>query len=266
LTVSPPELPPPIKRLGQHFLIDPNIVRKIVAVAELEPGDHVFEIGPGRGILTEALCRAAGRVTAVEVDSRLHAYLESRQAELPNVELICEDALSYPVENLPVGTVVVANLPYYISTPLLFKLLDQRSRFPRMVLMLQAEVADRLVAKPGESDYGVLSVMAQYAAEITKAFRVSAKCFRPSPDIASAVMLLRTNERTRLNLQEEVAFRRLVRAAFAHRRKTLINSLRDEGYELRPVAETLRSLDMAQTRRAETLSVEDFLRLALALG
>ncbi|HMI39071.1 MAG TPA: rRNA adenine dimethyltransferase family protein, partial [Nitrospiraceae bacterium] len=156
--MSIPNLPPPNKRLGQNFLIDPNIVRKIVALAELGPGDHVFEIGPGRGILTDALCHVAGRVTAVEVDPRLHAYLETRQTELPNVELVCEDALAYPVESLPIGTVVVANLPYYISTPLLFRLLDQRGRFPRMVLMLQDEVADRLVAKPGGLDYGVLSV------------------------------------------------------------------------------------------------------------
>ncbi len=261
-----PDLPPPNKRLGQNFLIDPNIVRKIVALAELEPSSQVLEIGPGRGILTEALCRAAGRVTAVEVDSRLHAYLETRQAQLPNVELVCEDALAYPVESLPVGTVVVANLPYYISTPLLFRLLDQRGRFPRMVLMLQAEVADRLVAKPGGSDYGVLSVMAQYAAEITKSFRVSSQCFRPRPEVASAVVLLRTKERTRLSQQEEVAFRSLVKAAFAHRRKTLVNSLRDEGYELLSVAEGLKQLDIAPTRRAETLSVDDFLRLALALG
>jgi 16S rRNA (adenine1518-N6/adenine1519-N6)-dimethyltransferase len=264
--VSFPDLPPPNKRLGQNFLIDPNIVRKIVALAELVPSDHVLEIGPGRGILTEALSHAAGRVTAVEVDPRLHAYLEARQAEFPNVELVCEDALAYPVESLPIGTVVVANLPYYISTPLLFRLLDQGGRFPRMVLMLQAEVADRLVAQPGGSDYGVLSVMAQYAADITKAFRVSAQCFRPRPEVASAVVLLRTKERTRLSVQEEVVFRSLVKAAFAHRRKTLVNSLRDEGYEHHSVAETLQRLDIAQTRRAETLSVEDFLRLALALG
>ena len=259
------DLPPPNKRLGQNFLIDPNIVRKIVALAELGPNDHVLEIGPGRGILTEALSHAANRVTAVEVDPRLHAYLETRQAEFPNVELVCEDALAYPVENLPMGTVVVANLPYYISTPLLFRLLDQRGRFPRMVLMLQAEVADRLVAKPGGSDYGVLSVMAQYAADITKAFKVSAQCFRPRPEVASAVVLLRAKEHSRLSPQEEVSFRSLVKAAFAHRRKTLINSLRDEGYELHPVVETLKRLDIAPTRRAETLSVEDFLRLALAL-
>ena len=260
------DLPPPNKRLGQNFLIDPNIVRKIVALAELGPNDHVLEIGPGRGILTEALSHAANHVTAVEVDSRLHAYLESRQPQLPNVELVCEDALAYPVENLPIGTVVVANLPYYISTPLLFRLLDQRGRFPRMVLMLQAEVADRLVAKPGGSDFGVLSVMAQYAADITKAFKVSAQCFRPRPEVASAVVLLRAKERTRLSQQEEVAFRSLVKAAFAHRRKTLVNSLRDEGYELLPVTEGLKRLNIAPTRRAETLSVGDFLQLARALG
>ena len=260
------DLPPPNKRLGQNFLIDPNIVRKIVVLAELSLSDHVLEIGPGRGILTEALSHAAGRVTAVELDPRLHAYLETRQVELLNVKLVCEDALTYPVESLPMGTVVVANLPYYISTPLLFRLLDQRGRFPRMVLMLQAEVADRLVAKPGGSDYGVLSVMAQYAADITKSFRVSAQCFRPRPEVASAVVLLRAKERTRLSQEEEVAFRTLVKAAFAHRRKTLVNSLRDEGYEFHSVTETVQRLDIAPTRRAETLSVEDFLRLARALG
>ena len=260
-----PDLPTPNKRLGQNFLIDPNIVRKIVALAELSPNDHVLEIGPGRGILTEALSRTAGHVTAIEVDSRLHAYLETKQAELPNVELVCDDALAYPVENLPMETVVVANLPYYISTPLLFRLLDQRGRFPRMVLMLQDEVADRLVAQPGGSDYGVLSVMAQYAADISKAFKVSAQCFRPRPEVASAVVLLRAKKRTRLSQQEEVAFRALVKAAFAHRRKTLVNSLRDEGYELHPVIETLQRLEIALARRAETLSVDDFLRLALAL-
>jgi 16S rRNA (adenine1518-N6/adenine1519-N6)-dimethyltransferase len=261
MTVSIPNLPPPNKRLGQNFLIDPNIVRKIVAVAELKAGDHVLEIGPGRGILTEALCHAAGRVTAVEVDSRLHAYLETRQSELPNVELVCEDALAYPIENLPMGTVVVANLPYYISTPLLFRLLDQRDRFRRMVLMLQDEVVDRLVAKPGGSDYGVLSVMAQYAAEITKSFRVSAQCFRPRPEVASAVVLLRRKERTRLSQQEEAAFRALVKAAFAHRRKTLINSLKDERYDQKQVTDALNSLSLSPTARAEILSVAQFIEL-----
>ena len=260
--MSIPDLPPPNKRLGQNFLIDPNIVRKIVALAELGPSDQVLEVGPGRGILTEALCRAAGRVTAIEVDPRLHAYLETRQTELQNVEFVCGDALAYPVESLPIGTVVVANLPYYISTPLLFRLLDQRDRFPRMVLMLQNEVADRLVAKPDGSDYGVLSVMAQYAAEITKAFRVSAQCFRPRPEVGSAVVVLRTKERRTLSPEEEPKFAALVKASFAHRRKTLINSLKDEGYDQKSVTEALQSLNLSPTARAEILSVAQFIELS----
>jgi len=256
------DLPPPNKRLGQHFLIDPNIVRKIVALADLGSNDHVLEIGPGRGILTEALCHVAGRVTAVEVDPRLHAYLETRRAELPNVELVCEDALAYPVGNLPMGSVVVANLPYYISSALLFRLLDQRDRFPRMVFMLQNEVADRLVAKPAGSDYGVLSVMAQYAAEITKAFRVSAQCFRPRPEVGSAVVVLQTKKRRALSLEEEPKFAALVKASFAHRRKTLINSLKDEGYDQKSVIEALDLLNLSPTARAEILSVAQFIEFS----
>ncbi|MGH7180607.1 MAG: 16S rRNA (adenine(1518)-N(6)/adenine(1519)-N(6))-dimethyltransferase RsmA [Nitrospiraceae bacterium] len=259
--MSTPQFPPPNKRLGQNFLIDPNIVRKIVSLAELGPSDHVLEIGPGRGFLTVALCHAAARVTAIEVDPRLNVYLKDRQEELPNVELVCGDALTYPVESLPRGSVVVANLPYYISTPLLFRLLDQRDRFPRMVLMLQNEVADRLVAKSGRSDYGVLSVMAQYAAEITKAFRVSAQCFRPRPEVGSAVVLLRTREWRELSPEEEPQFAALVKASFAHRRKTLINSLKDEGYDQKSVIEAFQSLNLSPTARAEVLSVSQLIAL-----
>ncbi|MGQ0667201.1 MAG: 16S rRNA (adenine(1518)-N(6)/adenine(1519)-N(6))-dimethyltransferase RsmA [Nitrospiraceae bacterium] len=255
------EPPAAIKRLGQNFLIDPNIVRKIVALAGIAPDDNVLEIGPGRGILTEALCRAAGRVTAVEVDPRLHAYLSQREAEFPNLTLVLDDAMHYPMETFPVGTVVVANLPYYLSTPLLFRLLDRRERFPRMVLMLQDEVADRLVAKPGSSNYGVLSVMAQYAAQITRAFKVSAQCFRPRPEVGSAVVLLTNRERRELSPEEEPTFTALVKAAFAHRRKTLVNSLKDEGHDQKSVIEVLRSYSLSPTTRAEILSVEQFIEL-----
>ena len=257
---SPADPPAAIKRLGQNFLIDPNIVRKIVALADIAPNDHVLEIGPGRGVLTEVLCKTAGRVTAVEIDPRLHDYLAERRAGFPNLTLVLEDALVYPVENLPAGTIVVANLPYYISTPLLFRLLDQRDRFPRLVLMLQNEVADRLVAKPGSSDYGVLSVMAQYAAEITKAFRVSAQCFRPRPEVGSAVVLLKTRERRELTSEEEPKFAALVKAAFAHRRKTLVNSLRDEGYDQSGIIGALERLALSPSVRAEVLSLEQFIR------
>ena len=253
--------PAAIKRLGQNFLIDPNIVRKIVVLAALTPTNAVLEIGPGRGILTEALCRATGHVTAIEVDPRLHAYLAERQPRFSNLTLILDDAMTYPIEHLPIGTTVVANLPYYLSTPLLFRLLDQRDRFPRMVLMLQNEVADRVVAKPGSSDYGVLSIMAQYAAEITKAFRVSAQCFRPRPEVGSAVVLLKTKHQRALNQEQEPKFAVLVKAAFAHRRKTLINSLKDQGYDHRLVAGASEALALSHSVRAETLSVEQFIEL-----
>jgi 16S rRNA (adenine1518-N6/adenine1519-N6)-dimethyltransferase len=257
--------PPANKRLGQNFLIDPNIVRKIVAAADLSPDDTVLEIGPGRGALTEALSRAARRVVAVEIDSQLHRLLQEKHTDWPNVELVCEDALRYPLEAVPTGTIVVANLPYYISTPLLFRLLEHRHRFPRLILMLQNEVADRLVAKAGSADYGVLSVMAQYAAEMTKVFRVSAQCFRPRPEVGSAVVLLRVKKETLLSPQEEPTFGELVKAAFAHRRKMLVNSLRDEGYEPHSVIRALTDMDVLSTTRAETLTLEQFVKLTKRL-
>ena len=258
--------PPAIKRLGQNFLIDPNIVRKIVATANLSPADTVFEIGPGRGVLTEALSRAVRRVVAVEIDPQLHRLLQDQQSDWPNVQLVCADALTYPLESVSTGAIVVANLPYYLSTPLLFRLLEQRHRFPRLVLMLQNEVADRLVAKAGTADYGVLSVMAQYAAEITKVFRVSAQCFRPRPEVGSAVVSLRTKKETVLSLQEESTFARLVKSAFAHRRKTLVNSLRDEGYTSQPVMRALTDTGITATARAETLTLDQFVQLTGRLG
>ena len=260
------DVPPANRRLGQHFLIDPNIIRKIVATAALTADDTVLEIGPGRGALTAALAAAARRVVAVEIDQALYRLLQDRQHEWPNVELVCADALTYPLDRLPDGTIVVANLPYYISTPLLFALLGQRGRFPRMVLMLQEEVADRLVAKPASADYGVLSIMAQYAADIRKAFKVSAQCFRPRPEVGSAVVLLRARERTELTAQEEPTFTALVKAAFAHRRKTMRNALRDEGYDDKPVSEAFGRLRLSPTARAETLSPAQFVELTRMLA
>jgi 16S rRNA (adenine1518-N6/adenine1519-N6)-dimethyltransferase len=254
--------PAAIRRLGQNFLVDPNIVRKIVALAELSPADTVLEIGPGRGILTEALCQAAGHVTAIEVDPRLHAFLSERTAHLVNMTLLLDDALTCSLEHVPIGTIVVANLPYYISTPLLFRFLSQGNRFARMVLMLQNEVADRLIAKPGTSDYGVLSVMAQYSAHISKAFKVSPQCFRPRPEVDSAVVLLQAREPDARRLEEAQRFTALVRAAFAHRRKTLVNSLKNEGYDSRPVETALTRLRLSPSLRAETLTLEQFLELA----
>jgi len=258
--------PPAIKRLGQNFLIDPNIVRKIVALATLTPQDNVLEIGPGRGILTEALCRISRHVTAIEVDPRLHAYLTEQHAHNQNLTLVLDDAMNYPLTQLPIGTIVVANLPYYLSTPLLFRLLEQHDRFPRLVLMLQEEVADRLAASPGSSNYGVLSIMAQHAAETDKAFKVSSQCFRPRPEVGSAVVLLRVKEQRELHGEEESQFAALVRAAFAHRRKTLINALKDEGYDQHIVGAALQSLGLERSIRAETLSIAQLIALTRGIS
>jgi 16S rRNA (adenine1518-N6/adenine1519-N6)-dimethyltransferase len=169
--------------------------------------------------------------------------------------------MKYPLEKLPVGTVVVANLPYYLSTPLLFRLLEQRGRFSRMVLMLQKEVVDRVVAQPGTSPYGILSVMIQYAATATKSFTVPAHCFRPRPEVESAVLLLQMKRDQLLTPEDERRFVSLVKAAFAHRRKTLVNSLKTQGYPQEVVLRALRTLALPLAIRAEALSIEQFVAL-----
>lgn len=261
MSSAPP--PRPRKRLGQHFLIDHNIVRKIIARAELDPDETVLEIGPGCGMLTQALCETGCRVLAVEVDPRLVAYLKTHAiAKYQNLDLRTGDALEFPYETLPQGTVVVANLPYYLSTPLLFRLLDARAGIHRMILMLQLEVAQRLVAKPGTREYGALSVLGQYFATSTLAFRIAATCFRPRPDVDSAVVHLVMRHDRSSDQEDEAFFREIVRAAFAHRRKTLSNSLRDAGFALSDIHNSLARAGIDPVRRAETLTVQEFMTLA----
>jgi len=258
--------PPPKKRLGQHFLVDQNIVRKIVAVAALRPDEAVLEIGPGRGILTRALCEQAGRVFAIEVDRSLGAMLAEALAGCTNVEIHLGDALEYPYESLASGTVVVANLPYNVSTPLLFRLLNAHHRIDRMVLMLQTEVARRLVAGPGTKDYGILSVLTQYRAVPSLAFHVSAGCFRPKPAVSSTVVLLPMRGEPVVSVVDEPLFIRTVRASFAHRRKTLANSLRDEGFPSDRILPALQAAGIEPARRAESLVIAQFAALANELA
>ena len=252
----------PQKRLGQHFLIDHNIVRKIVATAMLGPDNTVLEIGPGRGVLTRALCEAARSVIAIELDRQLKESLTGTLTACGNLSLQQGDALDFPYSSLPERTVVVANLPYYISTPLLFKLLEAHDRIERIVLMLQLEVARRLIAKPSTPHYGILSVFTQYRTEPSLAFRVSASCFRPQPEVNSAVVNLSMRKFPSVQVNEENFFIRIVRAAFAHRRKTLLNSLRDEGLLMDHIAKALEQAGINPTRRAETLSLGEFAALS----
>ncbi len=257
-----PALPRPRKRLGQHFLIDPNIVRKILKVAALRPEDVVFEIGPGRGALTRELCERAARVIAVELDRNLVESLAQTCAPYDNLELHHGDAMVFPCDTLPAGTVVIANLPYYVSTPLVFRLLEERDRIDRMVLMLQREVAERMIAEPGSRDYGLLSVVTQYLTKPRKAFVVPASCFRPVPRVDSAVVCLKGRPDWNLtDARFDEVFMKVVRGAFAHRRKTLINSCRDEGWAEPMLRRALEETHIDPRRRAETLTVNEFIAL-----
>jgi 16S rRNA (adenine1518-N6/adenine1519-N6)-dimethyltransferase len=257
--------PSPLKRLGQHFLVDPNIVRKIIAAAGILPDDTVLEIGPGRGILTRALCAAAKHVIALEIDPKLHAYLAGRVQDCTNLELRLGDALAFDYESLPARTIVVANLPYYLSTPLLGKLLESRRRLNRLVIMVQTEVARRLAAPPGSDDYGRLSVLAQYTSDVQVRFQVSPACFRPRPRVGSAVVSLTIHRHPRVAVRNEDQFFQVVRDGFAHRRKTIVNSLRDEGWAPDDIAAAIGKTGISAGRRAESLSLEEFAALADAL-
>jgi len=260
-------LPPyPRKRLGQHFLIDPNLLRKIVSLANLQPDDFVCEIGPGGGALTRLLCQSARQVLALEVDPRMVDFLKGVFAECLNLDIQEQDALRYPFDQLPEPAVVVANLPYNISTPIMFRLLEARPKIRRMVLTVQLEVAKRITAKPNSKDYGVLSVMAQHLADVRFGFPVSRKCFRPVPDVDSGVIRLDIRAHQACSEQEIEVFGLLVRAAFGQRRKTLFNSLRGAGFAATQLEKAQEFTGIALTRRAETLSVEEFRHLSEALN
>ena len=237
----------------------------MVTVAALQPHDVVFEIGPGRGALTRVLCERVATVIAVEIDRQLVHYLSTVLANDTALELHHGDAMAFAYDALPRGTVVIANVPYSVSTPLLFRLLRERDRISRMVLMLQREVAARVVAAPGSRDYGVLSVMSQYYAEPRKAFAVPASCFRPVPEVDSTVVSLVSRSGPYADERFDRVFTQIVRSAFAHRRKTLMNSWREEGWDQTTMQQILEHTGIDPRCRAETLSVGEFMTLAHAV-
>ena len=259
-------LPPsPRKRLGQHFLIDPNLLRKIVSLAEIQASDSVCEIGPGGGALTGLLCQVARRVLALEVDPRMVEFLKTELAGQDNLVVQEQDALKYPFDQLPPSTVVVANLPYNISTPIMFRLLEAQENISRMVLTVQLEVAQRLVAKPSTKDYGVLSVMVQHLAEVKFGFKVSRNCFRPVPDVDSGVVRLDIRQGHQEEPVDLTHFQRMVRVAFGQRRKTLMNALRSARIPDEFLYQVQLDTGIILTRRAETLSVQEFRSLSRAI-
>jgi 16S rRNA (adenine1518-N6/adenine1519-N6)-dimethyltransferase len=260
----------PRRRWGQHFLCDPGVARRIVDTAEVGSGSAVLEIGPGLGALTDVLAARAARLYLVEIDPALAERLRDRFAAIAHVEVLAGDALTLPLDDLvpePRAT-VVANLPYNVAIPILFRLLSLRTRFPRAVLMVQREVAERLVAPPGSSARGVTSVLVQTFADVRLAFGVSRRSFLPPPRVESAVVDIRWSPVPRVDVGAPEVYQAAVRAAFGKRRKTLRNALAEFagqlGVDRASLAVRLAASGIDPGARAETLDLTAFARLARA--
>jgi 16S rRNA (adenine1518-N6/adenine1519-N6)-dimethyltransferase len=259
----------PNKLLGQNFLVDENILYKIIAAAELGPEDTVLEIGPGIGALTGPLAERARWVIAVEVDKGLIPVLKNNLAAYSNIKIIWGDILKVAPEKLLADATaslkVVANLPYYITSPIIMELLTGPLSLERMVVMVQREVARRLAAAPGSKDYGILSVAVQYYTFPELITLVPRTVFYPRPDVDSAVVRLKMRTSPAVPVGDEALFFRIIRGAFGQRRKTLLNSLGGEfgaEYTREELARFLRAGGIEATRRGETLTLEEFAVLA----
>jgi 16S rRNA (adenine1518-N6/adenine1519-N6)-dimethyltransferase len=251
----------PRRALGQHFLAEPNVVRRIVEISGVGPGSRVLEIGAGAGTLTRGLAEAGAAVTAIEVDERLRPLLEESLAGLSNIDLRFEDATRVDLASL-LGDerwVVVANLPYNVGTPLVLDLLRSTPQVVRLVVMLQREAVERIAAPPGTRAYGLPSVVARLHADVTVALRVAPTVFIPTPKVESAVAVL---ERRRPPPHTDRAVA-IAAAAFGQRRKMIRRSLRSV---LADPGSVLAAAGVEPTARAEDLSPEDYLRLAEASG
>jgi 16S rRNA (adenine1518-N6/adenine1519-N6)-dimethyltransferase len=250
------------KHLGQHFLSDPSILNDIIHAADLSGEDTVVEIGPGPGRLTRILSERVKRLVAIELDPALYGRLKGDFIAYRNVEIIQGDALKFPFETIGAFK-VVANIPYYITTPIIFRLLEAKKFLRSMTLTIQKEVAERIVAQPGGRDYGVLTIMIQYVAKPDLKFIIPKEAFRPMPKVDSAVIHMKILEHPSVILEDEKIFFRLVKAAFAQRRKTLSNSLKGFREDMTGI---LVSSGIDPQRRPETLSIGEFARLSDALA
>jgi 16S rRNA (adenine1518-N6/adenine1519-N6)-dimethyltransferase len=250
------------KSLGQNFLKDPHYLRKIAEAARVGPEDLVLEIGPGLGHMTRMLLERAKKVLAIEIDDRLIPHLQQEFSAANNFELLHADALEYDYASLKGKWKVVANLPYYISTPIIQKLIAHRAQFSTLTLMLQKEVAERIAAPPGGKEYGFLSVLVQYHAIPRLEFKVPPGAFTPQPEVDSVVLTLTMRDAPAVVVKDEEFFIRVIKAAFSQRRKTLRNALKqlDKGPEVMDAVLKETGIDLG--RRAETLSVEEYGKLA----
>jgi len=244
--------------LGQNFLFDPSILGRMIQAARLSPGDTVVEIGPGHGRLTAMLAEQAKMVIAIELDAKLYERLRETLSAYDNIEVVHSDALQYPYETLDAFK-VVANIPYYITTPIIFKLFEHRNRLTSITVTVQREVARRIAAGPGGKDYGVLSLMVQYYGQPKLEFIVPRGAFRPVPKVDSAVVRIELYEKPPLVVRDERFFFRVIKTAFSQRRKMLLNALKPLSGDIK---ERLILAGIDPARRAETLSMEEFARLS----
>jgi len=249
------------KSLGQNFLKDMHYLHKIADAARIGPEDQVLEVGPGLGHLTRVLAARAKKVLALELDERLIPQLQGDFSMLHNVEIVQADAVKYPYESLSPRWKVVANLPYYISTPIIQRLIACRDKFTTLTLMLQQEVAERIASPPGSKAYGYLSVLVQLYAEPRIEFMVPPGAFTPVPEVDSAVITLTIRDHPAVAV-DEVFFVRLIKAAFSQRRKTLRNALKQLDAPSAKLETALSKTGIDLSRRAETLTVQEFGLLA----
>ena len=257
------------KKYGQNFLIDANILNKIVEAAAITKEDCVIEIGPGIGTLTQYLAEAAGSVIAVEIDNNLIPILEDTLSEYPNASVIHGDILKVDLNKLvmeknqgkPVK--VVANLPYYITTPIIMELLESHLPIDSITVMVQKEVADRMEVGPGTKDYGALSLAVQYYSSPKIMINVPKTCFIPQPNVGSAVIRLTLHDNPPVKVSDEALLFQIIRASFNQRRKTLVNSLSNGGIcNKEVIVLALQNMGLSESIRGEALTLEEFAQLS----
>jgi 16S rRNA (adenine1518-N6/adenine1519-N6)-dimethyltransferase len=260
----------PQKRLGQHFLVDRNILDKVIQTAQAKKEDVVLEIGPGFGEMTFALAHQVKKVIAIEIDQKLVAILNEKIKKFPNVEVVKSDILKvdfkhfFEKEGHPIK--VVANLPYQISTPLLFRFIESKAVFSTFTLMLQKEVAERMVAPTGRKEYGPLSIFIQIFLDASILFFIRPSAFFPPPKVESALVHMVWKEKPMVTDPNKEWFKKVVKACFGYRRKTLVNALKHSDLSLPASIEPkMKSIGIDPRRRPETLTIQEFISLAEVL-
>lgn len=256
------------KNFGQNFLIDDRVLDKIIAAGDISPDDVVLEVGPGIGTLTQAIAKHAGHVMAVEIDKTLIPILEDTLSNFDNISIINGDILKTDINAISAEygrpLKVIANLPYYITTPVIMNILERKSPVSQMVVMIQKEVALRMQAKPGTKDYGSLSLVTQYFADAYLAANVPRNCFMPRPNVDSAVIRLTPHSKKPVEVEDTDRFFKFIKAAFSQRRKTLVNcicSAADFGYTKDEFAALLKENGFDERVRGEALTLKDFAKI-----